>query len=254
MGFYITPIELILQLEVNLNEGKCPLDTPDVAATLFRLNEVDTSTGTLEYGFALGDLLEVRALLELRRVPCPGPGPGRAAAAAAAAAPRLARPASSSSRLAAPPQPTSNSACVRCLPLPQGYTGGMFDLYFCNCEPNSVVDMDARIALFNQKGARVDYLPVGEDALAGIYFVRRGGGAREADARSRPASRRPPAHPVLPCPSPDLALHLSSCPLALRAAGVPGVLWPWSRVGTLCAARPRSLAEHPLPNGPPGGP
>ena len=78
MGFYITPIELILQLEVNLNEGKCPLDTPDVAATLFRLNEVDTSTGTLEYGFALGDLLEVRALLELRRVPCPGPGPSLA--------------------------------------------------------------------------------------------------------------------------------------------------------------------------------
>lgn len=110
MGFYITPIELILQLEVNLNEGKCPLDTPDVAATLFRLNEVDTSTGTLKYGFALNDLLE-------------------------------------------------------------GYTGGMFDLYFCNCEPNSVVDMDARIALFNQKGARVDYLPVGEDALAGIYFL-----------------------------------------------------------------------------------
>ena len=51
------------------------------------------------------------------------------------------------------------------------YRGGEFILYFANCEFNTAVDFDIQLALFNQKGQKVDYLPVGMDALPFLYFI-----------------------------------------------------------------------------------
>ena len=51
------------------------------------------------------------------------------------------------------------------------YRGGEFILYFANCEFNTAVDFDIQLALFNQKGQKVDYLPVGMDALPLLYFI-----------------------------------------------------------------------------------
>lgn len=51
------------------------------------------------------------------------------------------------------------------------YSGGEFILYFANCEANTAVDFDITLSLFNQKGDKVDYLPVGMDALPFLYFV-----------------------------------------------------------------------------------
>ena len=51
------------------------------------------------------------------------------------------------------------------------FTGGEFLLYFANCEPDTAVDFDITLALYNQKGARMDFLPEGEDALPFLYFV-----------------------------------------------------------------------------------
>lgn len=54
---------------------------------------------------------------------------------------------------------------------PPTTTGGEFLLLFANCEPDSAVDFHLRLALFNQKGSRSDYLPVGQDALPAIYLL-----------------------------------------------------------------------------------
>lgn len=53
----------------------------------------------------------------------------------------------------------------------QDYQGGEFSLFFANCEPNSAVDFNMEIALYNVKGNRLDFLPVGEDMLPFVYFV-----------------------------------------------------------------------------------
>lgn len=52
------------------------------------------------------------------------------------------------------------------------YQGGEFLLYFANCEANTAVDFDITLALYNDKGKKKDYLPVGMDALPALYFVR----------------------------------------------------------------------------------
>lgn len=59
------------------------------------------------------------------------------------------------------------------LPPPQDYEGGEFSLFFANCEPNSEVYFDAKVALYNVKGSKNDFLPVGDDVLPIIYFVSR---------------------------------------------------------------------------------
>lgn len=51
------------------------------------------------------------------------------------------------------------------------FTGGEFMLYFANCEADTAVDFDMILDLYNQKGDKIDYLPVGEDALPLLYFV-----------------------------------------------------------------------------------
>lgn len=53
----------------------------------------------------------------------------------------------------------------------EDYQGGEFILYFANCEANTAVDFDIVLSLYNQKGDKVDYLPVGMDALPFLYFV-----------------------------------------------------------------------------------
>ncbi|GAB4816676.1 hypothetical protein N2152v2_003722 [Parachlorella kessleri] len=53
----------------------------------------------------------------------------------------------------------------------QDYAGGEFSLFFANCEPNSAVDYDVSIALYNVKGNKLDFLPVGDDMLPFVYFT-----------------------------------------------------------------------------------
>ena len=53
----------------------------------------------------------------------------------------------------------------------EDYDGGEFILYFANCEADTAVDFDIRLALYNQKGGKLDFLPVGEDILPFLYFV-----------------------------------------------------------------------------------
>jgi len=53
----------------------------------------------------------------------------------------------------------------------EDYAGGEFILYFANCEPDTAVDFDITLALYNKKGAKLDFLPVGEDTLPLLYLV-----------------------------------------------------------------------------------
>ena len=53
----------------------------------------------------------------------------------------------------------------------EDYQGGEFILYFANCEANTAVDFDIVLSLFNEKENKVDYLPVGMDALPFLYFL-----------------------------------------------------------------------------------
>lgn len=54
-----------------------------------------------------------------------------------------------SSRCSQPPAaaPTANPHCL------QRYQGGEFSLYFANCEPDSAIDFDVEVALYNVRGA-----------------------------------------------------------------------------------------------------
>jgi hypothetical protein len=52
----------------------------------------------------------------------------------------------------------------------EDYEGGEFMLYFANCEANTAVDFDITLSLYNQKGEKKDFLPVGMDALPTLYF------------------------------------------------------------------------------------
>lgn len=52
----------------------------------------------------------------------------------------------------------------------EDFKGGEFVLYFANCDAYTAVDFDVRLALYNVKGNRADYLPVGQDVLPPIYF------------------------------------------------------------------------------------
>ncbi|KAL4424923.1 hypothetical protein ABPG77_009652 [Micractinium sp. CCAP 211/92] len=53
----------------------------------------------------------------------------------------------------------------------QDFGGGELSLFFANCEQDSRVTFDVEVALYNVRGDRVDYLPVGEDMLPIIYFT-----------------------------------------------------------------------------------
>lgn len=110
MGVILTLPGAVLQLDPDIKEGKCALDSTDLAVTLFFLDEIDLASGSIERDYVLNDLLE-------------------------------------------------------------DYLGGEFMLYFVNCEPNSAVDFDIRLALFNAKGSKLDYLPVGEDMLPFVYLL-----------------------------------------------------------------------------------
>lgn len=51
------------------------------------------------------------------------------------------------------------------------YSGGEFMLYFANCEPQTAVDFEVKLALYNLKGDAMDFLPVGQDILPVLYAV-----------------------------------------------------------------------------------
>lgn len=53
----------------------------------------------------------------------------------------------------------------------QDYAGGEFSLFFANCEPNSAVDFNVIIALYNVRNSKKDFLPMGEDMLPIVYFT-----------------------------------------------------------------------------------
>jgi len=53
----------------------------------------------------------------------------------------------------------------------ESYAGGEFLLYFANCEAVTAVDFDITLSLYNQKGAKFDFLPVGDDILPLLYFL-----------------------------------------------------------------------------------
>lgn len=58
----------------------------------------------------------------------------------------------------------------------ENFSGGEFILYFANCEPQTAVDFELRLALYNRKGEVNDFLPVGQDILPLLYTVRTAGG------------------------------------------------------------------------------
>lgn len=49
--------------------------------------------------------------------------------------------------------------------------GGLYYLYFANCEPNTPVSFDSRIIMYNEFNGKVDYLSVGETELEAMYWV-----------------------------------------------------------------------------------
>jgi G protein-coupled receptor 107 len=53
----------------------------------------------------------------------------------------------------------------------EDYEGGEFILYFANCNPYTAVDFDVELALYNVKGKRQNYLPLGQDVLPLLYFA-----------------------------------------------------------------------------------
>lgn len=53
--------------------------------------------------------------------------------------------------------------------------GGLFYLYFANCEPNTPVSFDSRIEMYNEVRGKKDFLSVGETELETVYWVGRGG-------------------------------------------------------------------------------
>jgi hypothetical protein len=61
IGFFITTPLADRQLELDLAEGKCPLDSQDIAITLFRFDALDAKTGIFSREYSLFDMLQVRA-------------------------------------------------------------------------------------------------------------------------------------------------------------------------------------------------
>lgn len=53
----------------------------------------------------------------------------------------------------------------------ENFSGGEFILYFANCEPQTAVDFELRLALYNRKDQVNDFLPVGQDVLPLLYTV-----------------------------------------------------------------------------------
>ena len=78
----------------------------------------------------------------------------------------------------------------------QDYEGGEFSLFFANCEPDSAVDFDAHIALYNvRSNGKLDFLAVGEDMLPTVYFVSAppDGNVTDSHLRSRASARHCPS-------------------------------------------------------------
>jgi hypothetical protein len=59
LGFFITTPAAEGRLELNLAEGKCPLDSTDITITLFKFDDFDKKTGTMSREFRLADMLQV---------------------------------------------------------------------------------------------------------------------------------------------------------------------------------------------------
>ncbi|PSC67979.1 G -coupled seven transmembrane receptor [Micractinium conductrix] len=110
IGFFITTPAAEGQLELDLAEHKCPLDSKDITITLFTFDALDPESGAVTREFRLADML-------------------------------------------------------------LDYTGGEFSLFFANCEQDSAIDFNIEVSLYNVRGDRIDYLPVGEDMLPFIYFT-----------------------------------------------------------------------------------
>lgn len=53
----------------------------------------------------------------------------------------------------------------------ENFSGGEFILYFANCEPQTAVDFELRLALYNRKDQVNDFLPVGQDVLPLLYTI-----------------------------------------------------------------------------------
>ena len=50
--------------------------------------------------------------------------------------------------------------------------GGLFSLFYVNCQKPAVVSFDIQVGMYNIRGKTKDYLSVGEDALPTVYLVR----------------------------------------------------------------------------------
>lgn len=109
MGILITTPYGELQIQDQIKEGVCPLDSEE-QVTLFTFDVIDHDGAATEQDYILFDLLE-------------------------------------------------------------DYQGGEFVMFFANCEANTAVDFKITLALFNQKGAKSDFLAVGQDMLPTLYFV-----------------------------------------------------------------------------------
>ena len=59
LGFFITTPAAEGQLELNLAEGKCPMDSTDITITLFKFDALDKKSGTIHREFRLADMLQV---------------------------------------------------------------------------------------------------------------------------------------------------------------------------------------------------
>ena len=53
------------------------------------------------------------------------------------------------------------------------FAGGVYLLFYANCEPGTLASFDIRVSLYNVRGnGKKDFLAVGDDMLPLLYMVR----------------------------------------------------------------------------------
>lgn len=171
IGFFITTPAAEGQLELDLAEGKCPLDAKDITITLFTFDALDPATGSAAREFRLADMLLVRSacgsgadgclVLIFQSVVSVALPWQRCIACCFCATLQCRCVQSQAASLSCFPTLLAELPC----PLPvlptastsgpltvQDYMGGEFSLFFANCEPDSAIDFDVEVSLYNVRG------------------------------------------------------------------------------------------------------
>lgn len=138
MGFLLAPSESETQLDMDLLQGNCPLSDNPSYVSLFNLKQVRMRT---RFGHS-NTITQVRDTQTIDEA-----------------------------------QHSGDASFIQQYPITSvlpDFMGGELSLYFVKCpglEPY-VVTIDIKVASYNLKGERKDYLSVGDDALPLLYMVR----------------------------------------------------------------------------------